>query len=125
MGRGDIGSLSWLPTLLVTSHLPCHLALGLFTQVTPGEMRVVVVVVEMAEEKGAAEVVRVPELVLASLNTLTPVQLEGFSTILSPRAAELANPQLLMAQPRHCLKRPTFQVQLQGEDSVTACLGIK
>ena len=57
MGRGDTGSLSWLPTLLVTSHLPCHLALGLFTQVTAGEMRVVVVVVVMAVDKGAAEVV--------------------------------------------------------------------
>lgn len=35
MGVGDTASLSWLPALWVTSHLPCHLVLGLFTQVTP------------------------------------------------------------------------------------------
>ena len=64
---GDTGSLSWLPNLLVTSHLPCHLALGLFTQ----EMRVVVAAVVMAEDKGAAEVLGVPELVLASLHIPT------------------------------------------------------
>ena len=40
-------------------------------------MRVVVVVV-MTEDKGAAEVLGVPELILASHHTPTQVQREGF-----------------------------------------------
>lgn len=98
--------------LLVTSHLFSHLALALLPQVTPWGVRVVWAVV--AEDKAKQLLrVRVPELI-RPLPAQPPLCRQEVSLQLFPPDQLSSYLQLLVATPRHCPKRPSFQALLQG-----------